>query len=326
VPTPPPKDSTQPGAIDPHFFGTLCGLFSALLYTGANAFLRAVHDCDPVWVAAIRAVPTVVVMAPVLAIMVWRRQPLVPSYRLAGLIVLGGLFGQLGGNISFQWSLHIIGVALSVPLCLGGMIVGAAILGRVVLYEPLTPRVLLALGLLLGAIFVLAFGARDASRAMATEPTSPLLLAGGVAAACGAGFCYATLNAILRYCTIRGAPLPTALFTVSAVGAISLSSLAWLRLGTAPLLATQPHDLAIMLAAGVCNTFAFIALTKSLQLTSVVYVNSLNATQATMAAVAGVFIFNEALSPWLAVGICLTIAGLAVLARAHQAMRAPVEP
>ena len=88
-------------------------------------------------------------MAPVLAVMVWRRQPLVPSFKLAGLIVIGGLFGQLGGNICFQWSLHIIGVALSVPLCLGGMIVGAAILGRVVLYEPVTPRVLLALGLLL---------------------------------------------------------------------------------------------------------------------------------------------------------------------------------
>ena len=48
-----------------------------------------------------------------------------------------------------------------------------------------------------------------------------------------------------------------------------------------------------MLAAGVCNTVAFIALTKSLQLTSIVYVNSLNATQATMAAIAGVFIFGE---------------------------------
>ena len=161
---------------------------------------------------------------------------------------------------------------------------------------------------------------------MDSEPTSPWLLAGGVTAACGAGFCYATLNAILRYCTTRGAPLPTALFIVSAAGALSLGSLAWLRLGTAPLLATQPHDLAIMLAAGVCNTFAFIALTKSLQLTSVVYVNSLNATQATMAAIAGVFIFQEALSPWLTLGVGLTIAGLAVLARAHQAMRAPIEP
>jgi len=206
------------------------------------------------------------------------------------------------------------------------MIVGAAIVGRVVLSEPITPRVLLALGLLLGAIVVLTLGARDANRLMASQMASPWLLAGGVAAASGAGFCYAALNAILRYCTTRGAPLPTALFIVSATGVISLGTLALLRLGTGPLLATQPRDLAIMVAAGVCNTVAFIALTKSLQLTSVVYVNSLNATQATMAAIAGVLIFREALSPWLAVGICLTIAGLTVLARAHRALRQPIEP
>ena len=60
-----------------------------------------------------------------------------------------------------------------------------------------------------------------------------------------------------------------------------------------------------------------------MQLTSVVYVNALNATQATLAAVAGVLIFREALSPWLALGVGLTIAGLMLLAWAHQAMREP---
>jgi drug/metabolite transporter (DMT)-like permease len=91
------------------------------------------------------------------------------------------------------------------------------------------------------------------------------------------------------------------------------------------MLATTPRDLWLMLAAGVCNTVAFVALTKSLQLTSVVYVNALNATQATLAAVAGVVIFHEALSPWLALGVGLTIAGLLVLAKAHRAMRPQID-
>ena len=71
---------------------------------------------------------------------------------------------------------------------------------------------------------------------------------------------------------------------------------------------------------GRCN----VSLTKSLQLTSVVYVNALNATQATLAAIAGVVIFREALSPWLALGIGLTVAGLMCLAHAHRAMRQPL--
>jgi drug/metabolite transporter (DMT)-like permease len=92
-------------------------------------------------------------------------------------------------------------------------------------------------------------------------------------------------------------------------------------MGSSEILATKPGDLGMMLAAGVCNTVAFLALTKSLQLTSVVYVNALNATQAALATLAGVLVFREALSPGLTLGVGLTIAGLIVLTRAHQAMR-----
>jgi len=149
-------------------------------------------------------------------------------------------------------------------------------------------------------------------------------LAAGAAVACLSGVAYAILNVILRYCITRGAPLPTTLFTVSIVGLIALSLIAWLRIGQAGIATTTAWQLGLMLAAGACNTVAFISLTKSLQLTSVVYVNALNATQATLAALAGVLIFREALSPWLALGIGLTIAGLMFLAHAHREMRQPL--
>ena len=77
--------------------------------------------------------------------------------------------------------------------------------------------------------------------------------------------------------------------------------------------ATTESEWWIMLGAGVCNAIAFVALTKSLQLTSVVYVNALNATQATMAAVAGVLIFQEAVSKALVAGVGLTIVGLLLM-------------
>jgi DME family drug/metabolite transporter len=309
--------------IDAHLYGTLYGLFSAVTYTGANSFLRAVNDCDPVWVSAIRALPTVVILGPVLLVLAFRGRRVLPTARFAVLIVIGGLCGQLGGNICFQSALSIIGVALAVPLTMGGMIVAAAILGRVFLAEPLTPRALLAIGVLLAAIGVLALGANDAGRAMsASGELSAWRLAAGVAAGCGAGVFYSILNAVLRYCVVRGAPLPTSLFLVSAAGVVTLGSLAWLRIGPAGISATKPADLAIMLAAGVCNTVAFLALTKSLQLSNIVYVNALNATQATLAALAGVLIFGEQLSPWLVLGIGLTVVGLMALANAHRAMQA----
>lgn len=322
----PPPAAHSPSLVDPHVLGTFCGLFSALIYTCANAFLRALHECDPVWVSAVKAVPTVLAMGPVVAAMAFRGQRIMPSMGMLLAIGLGGLLGQLGGNISFQWALSQIGLALTVPLSLGGMILSAAILGRIFLYEPVTPKAVFALVLLLAAICVLSMGAQEAGVTTADAPVPLWRLTAGVAAACLCGVAYAVLNVILRYCITRGAPLPTTLFTVSVVGLLALGLIAWLRIGHRGMLETTPKDLALMLGAGLCNTVAFVSLTKSLQLTSVVYVNALNATQATLAAIAGVLIFKEALSPWLALGVGLTIAGLMCLAHAHRAMRLPTEP
>jgi drug/metabolite transporter (DMT)-like permease len=303
--------------------GTVCGLTSAFVYTGANAFLRSVDHCDPFWVSAVKAVPTAVAMTPVLLLMRWRGQRVWPGFTLAAAIAVGGLLGQIGGNVCFQWSLDKIGVAMAVSLCLGGMIVAAAILGRVFLAEPVTPRAAAGLGLLLVAIVILGLGAEDAGHSVSKQKLSPVWLAAGVAAACCSGIFYATLNVILRHCFLRGAPLPTTLCIVSVMGLISLGLVSWLRIGHGGMIQTAPADLLLMLAAGVCNTVAFVTLTKSLQLTSVVYVNALNATQATLAAIAGVVIFREALSPWLTLGVALTIGGLVLMTRAHKAM---VEP
>jgi drug/metabolite transporter, DME family len=323
-----PSQPSDPSAlVDPHVLGTFCGLFSAVVYTCANAFLRAVGDCDPVWVSAVKAVPTVVIMAPVVAALAFRGHRVLPPLWMLLAIAVGGLIGQLGGNISFQWALGQIGVALTVPLSLGGMIVGAAIFGRIFLYEPVTPRAAMALVLLLAAIVVLSLGADDAGRTVARAPVPYWRLAAGVAAACLSGSAYAILNVVLRYCVTRGCPLPTTLLTCSLVGLIALTLISWLRIGQVGIMATTRSELALMLAAGLCNTLAFVALTKSLQLTSVVYVNALNATQATLAALAGVLIFHEALSAYLALGVGLTIGGLMVLAWAHRGLRElPVEP
>jgi drug/metabolite transporter (DMT)-like permease len=81
---------------------------------------------------------------------------------------------------------------------------------------------------------------------------------------------------------------------------------------------TSPDDFAMMVWAGVFNAVAFLALTKALQLANLVYVNALNATQATMAAIAGVLLFQEALSGALAIGVVLTIAGLLMMKQGRR--------
>ncbi len=69
----------------------------------------------------------------------------------------------------------------------------------------------------------------------------------------------------------------------------------------------------------MANAVAFVALTKSLELVGVVYVNALNATQAAMAAVAGVLYFKEPLSAALGLGVVLTAGGLLLMKRGKEA-------
>lgn len=321
----PPEPATAAKLFDPHVAGTCFGLLSAVCYTGANAFLRSVAHCDPFWVSAMKALPTVVALAPIVIGMVLRGQRLLPTRNSVFAIIAVGMLAQIGGNSSFQFSLGVIGVALAVPLTLGGMIVAAAILGRVFLGEPVTLKAAAALALMFVAIVILSLGADQARQSVGNVPEdgpTSWKLAAGVAGACFSGLAYSILNVVLRYYMTRhGASVAATLFTVALTGTICLSTIAAVRMGLPALAATTRLDLGLMLAAGVCNTVAFVSLTKSLQLTSIVYVNALNATQATLAALAGVLIFDEALSPWLALGVVLTIAGLMLLARAHREMQ-----
>jgi drug/metabolite transporter (DMT)-like permease len=316
VDSPAPTDRSL--LLETHAFGTFYGLVSATVYTAANSFLRAVNDCDPVWASAVKALPTALFMVPWLVLMLFRGRRLSPGAGLTLMVGAGGLLGQLFGNVSFQWALGEIGLALTVPLSLGGMIVAAALFGRIFLHEPVTPRMAMALALLLVAIGVLSVGAGDARQSLARLTDSPWRLAAGVGAGCLSGAAYASLNVIIRYTTLRGMPLPTTIFVVAMVGLVSLSGLSWLKIGSSAMLASKPEDLAMMLLAGVCNAVAFMALTKSLSLTSVVYVNALNATQAMLAALAGIVIFGEAASPWLLAGVTLTIAGLLFMTRSRR--------
>lgn len=268
-----------------------------------------------------KTIPTVVIFAPWAVVASLRGQRFLPTAKIIGMLATAGLLGQLAGNVLFQWSLGVIGMALAVPLTLGTIILIGALLGRIFLHEPLTLQTLGSIVVLTIAIFVLSLGA-DAAHESVTDAATPhalgsWLLAGGVAAATLAGVAYAVLGVVIRYGVTGRASLPATLMIVGLVGMFSLGAMSLQRIGWAGMISTTNRDLVVMLLAGSCNAVAFISLTKALQMTTVVYVNALNATQATMAAVAGVIIFHEAPTSQLALGVVLTIAGL-ILMRQNQ--------
>ena len=94
----PPSTDAHPAGhrtVDPVVLGTLCGLASSILYTAANGFLRALTDCDPVWVSAVKTLPTALLMAPWMLHMHFRGQRAVPPLPVLAVIAVGGLVGQV---------------------------------------------------------------------------------------------------------------------------------------------------------------------------------------------------------------------------------------
>ena len=61
------------------------------------------------------------------------------------------------------------------------------------------------------------------------------------------------------------------------------------------------------------NLIAFVALTKALHLSSVMFVNGLNASQIAMAAIAGVLLFQEPITLAMGAGVLLTVFGLVLM-------------
>jgi len=180
-----------------------------------------------------------------------------------------------------------------------------------------TIRMAISTLVLLGAISVLSLGAGEASRSVTTAPESPSawLVATGVGAACLSGVAYALLGVAIRYSVTDRISIPLTLVSVTLTGVIALGSMAVMRIGVAGMLATQPLDFWTMLLAGFFNAVAFLALTKSLQLIPVLYVNALSSSQAAMAAVVGILVFSERSSSTLWFGVALTIVGLFLMQR-----------
>ena len=100
------------------------------------------------------------------------------------------------------------------------------------------------------------------------------------------------------------------LFTVGWSGLVSLSLVAWLRIGVEGMLETPLLSFQWMLWAGLWNSVAFIALTRSLRIVPLFYVNALNVSQVALAAIAGIFLFSEPSSISLIAGVVLTGIGL----------------
>ncbi|HEX6987412.1 MAG TPA: DMT family transporter, partial [Planctomycetaceae bacterium] len=319
-----------PVAITPHrsdavrrevLLGVMFGVVSAVCYTGTNIALRGVtRGGDPdwaIWVTCLKSLPSALSAWLILGGRAVRGLPALPTARTAGLLLGLGLIVQGGGNLFFQWSLAMCGLALAVPTVFATLILTGAALGRFWLGEAVTARSAVAMGLLIAAIGLLSLGAEGAAAALPPGPpdVSPVWwVLQGVLLSALAGVFYGALGVVIRQTTRDSVPLPATLALVSTTGVVGLGIPAVIRLGP-EILTASASEWTLMLVAGTLNAIAFFAIGGSLRRIPVVQVNLLNASQAALCALGGVLVYGEPLTAALVGGTALTVAGLVLMSR-----------
>ncbi len=290
--------------------GALFGLIAAGFYTASNIALRYSVGVDPFLVTTIKAYPMVIMLAPFVLWMWATNQRIATSMEMLPRFVLASFLAHFVGNACFQFALQIIGLAAAVPICLGVLIVGGAIFGRIILIEPVRPRTLVSMFVIIIAVIVLSSPGAVSTPASTSSASSAWV---GALWAIGAGTCYSLFGVITRQALTGGLSIPATMLISGTVGMITLTPFTLYRLGFETIGAVTPDQWVVMFAAGFFNFTAFVALTISLKALPVVAVNLLNASQVAMAAIAAVVLFSEEITLPLVVGILLTFVGLLIL-------------
>jgi len=311
------EEQTSSPKVDLYRRGIILGAVSSIGYSAANVFLRAVDDCDPVWVSCIKAVPTILVVLPWL---MWRykngERKICPRNLALGLVLLS-MTSHFLGNVGFQWSLNKIGISLAVPICLGVLIVTGALVDWWFLKDRPSRRTIWSMMILISAVVVLSTGGKEAFaqlKATLDDPdANPYLLVLAVGAVIVAGVNYGFFGAVIKVVGNRGVSQPAIMSIISTTGFLFLLIISAFN-GSWEVDRNLEFDhLFQMTLAGICNAVAFVALVSAIKLLSVTRYNLVNASQAALGAICGAVIFHEPVSVWMVGGIVLTVIGLMVM-------------
>ncbi|MCA9111567.1 MAG: DMT family transporter [Planctomycetaceae bacterium] len=297
--------------------GLVLGFTSAIAYMAANLGLRSVvglnegiSDLDwAIWVATNRVFPVATTAWCVVAWRGFRGRPALPIRNLVIPLIATGLMMQWGGNVGFQFALSRIGLAITVPLTFATILISAAVVGRLVINDPLTKSTLCAMAAMMAAVTVLSQGTGRATAAL-VHNANLQTIALGAGAACLAGVAYGTGGVMIRRCVTGEMSQSATIAVLSTTGLVSLGTTSLVRIGPEALMQTPIDQWLRMFGAGIATAIAFFAITGSYRFLTVVKVNLLNASQATLSAVAGVVLFGEPNTIWLQTGTVLTIIGL----------------
>ena len=310
--------------LQPSTRGTLYCLLAPLAYTAYNLCLRGVSDKhDSAWITCVQSSVGVAIFGGCLAWQAMQGRRALPPWRELISLLIIGLITQIGG-VSMVWAMGVVGVGTTATLQMGVMLALSALLGLIVLGEPVSWRQAAAIGMIVVAVVFFSQGAQAASDASSTglsmsRDATALRTLLGIGAGVFAGMAFAVLVVGVRKAVTSTTSAEAVVFLISVMGVVFMGPFCVVRLGAKTLIETPPEHLGVMLVAGAMNVIGFLLFTKALQLASVVRVNvTNNALTMALTVVAGIAFFAEPWNLYLGAGIVLSLVGSVLISLGGQ--------
>lgn len=304
-----PAQATQTSA--GQFWGPALCLLAAMLYTGTNMALRRLAEpgqaADYPFVLFVKETITVLLVGPWLLAQVLRGKIPLPRPSHFWQVVGAGVLTQTIANLGLLWAFGTVGIAIAIPLSLAMSLITAAWMGKFWLGEGVSPRLFVAMVLLIVGIILLHGGA-DTLEGVASSSSSLALAA--VLLSCLAGFIYGLLTVVIRNVTTGGTSGWFVLVLVTGAATVTLGPYTFYVHGPEIVYLCSPEQWLWIIVSGILNLVAFWSLTKGLQRTPVAQANLLTSSQAVMATIAGWMVFGEVFNVQVAVGIVLALAAI----------------
>lgn len=307
--------------------GTVLAVFSSFCYTASIIALRdvvAVGVDWAAWVSCLKAVPTVIIAAMVIAWQTRAGTIVWPSPRMIVVLLLTGTAMQLLGNVCFQWGLSLGGITLTVPLSQASLLISGAVLGVLMINERVSRRSIAAMMVLILAIVILSLDA-DVTTVSIAGPGDSRAVMKIIGLGLAAGFGWGLAGVVIRQVAISGVSTAVTIGLLSSTAIVVLGGGVLARRGTEWVAReTSAHEFWVTMLAGIFTAAAFFALTSAMRHITIVRANLLNASQISLTSLAGVLIFSEPLGRGMVVGTVLTVVGLLLMDRPSSSPKSTV--
>lgn len=301
---------------------TIC---SALSYTISLSMLRGITNYPEVssdWSIAVKELTTVACVLPFIIVQWSRGRYRFPTWGVFGTLVLSGITCQAIGARNHLLAYAAIGLALATPLIQALQLIMSSIFGAVWLKERVTRTKLVALVLLIVAVWLLSGGNVSLDAQVAGRP---IRLGLGLLLVTLTAFGYSSQLLMMRRVlrqpktpdsepgTLNAnlyAPTTLAMVTVTGVGVLVCGGCLTVERGVDAWLAPPPICWLFALIAGFANMIGFYFQIESLRRLFVLKQTMIANVQTIALTLLGIVLYHEAFTWTIGLGVILVGAGV----------------